>query len=110
MWQSRPRCQGPSPRWAGALSLVGTILLIAGCDPDVSSSASRKMPPAGGEGGGAAGLRRDGQPAAKPQPVAKANSGIEGDRMQVFAPVVMTKQTESSPFRFAEIAQPAGID
>ena len=30
--------------------------------------------------------------------------------MQSFAPVVMSKQTESSPFRFAEIAREAGID
>jgi enediyne biosynthesis protein E4 len=30
--------------------------------------------------------------------------------MTSFAPVVMSKQTESSPFRFAEIAKEAGID
>ncbi len=30
--------------------------------------------------------------------------------MTVIAPVVMCKQTESSPFRFAEIAKEAGID
>ncbi len=30
--------------------------------------------------------------------------------MQSFAPIVMSKQTESSPFRFAEIAKEAGLD
>ena len=30
--------------------------------------------------------------------------------MTVIAPIVMSKQTESSPFRFAEIAQESGID
>ncbi len=40
----------------------------------------------------------------------EAGAEIEGDRMTKFAPVVMSKQTESSPFRFAEIAREAGID
>ncbi len=35
---------------------------------------------------------------------------IEGDRVKSFAPIVMSKQTESSPFRFAEIAKEAGLD
>jgi hypothetical protein len=39
-----------------------------------------------------------------------AGTGIEGDRMTSFAQVVMSKQSESSPFRFAEIAKEAGID
>ena len=38
-------------------------------------------------------------------------STIEGDRMTVVSsPVVLTKQTESSPFRFTEISKEAGID
>ncbi len=37
-------------------------------------------------------------------------SHIEGDRMQSIPKAVMSKQTESSPFRFAEIAKEAGID
>ena len=37
---------------------------------------------------------------------------IAGDRMSgvPIAPIVMSKQTESSPFRFSEIAQQSGID
>ena len=38
-------------------------------------------------------------------------SKIEGDRLPVIPrEIVLTKQTESSPFRFAEIAKEAGID
>ena len=33
-----------------------------------------------------------------------------GDRMQVIPKTIMSKQTESSPFRFAEIAKESGID
>jgi hypothetical protein len=41
----------------------------------------------------------------------KMVSQIEGDRLSVIpAPVSLTKQTESSPFRFGEIAKEAGID
>ena len=52
----------------------------------------------------AAGRSPEGLTAAKP-PSTKPASGIEGDRLAVFAPIVMTKQTESSPFRFAETRQ-----
>ena len=49
-------------------------------------------------------------PAAKPalRPV----SHVEGDRQANFLPetIVLTKQKESSPFRFAEIARDSGID
>jgi len=37
-------------------------------------------------------------------------SAIAGDRVQAIPTVVLSKQTESSPFRFAEIAREAGID
>ena len=38
-------------------------------------------------------------------------SNIEGDRMAVVSPAIsLTKQTESSPFRFAEVSKEAGID
>jgi hypothetical protein len=41
----------------------------------------------------------------------KVVSTIEGDRLTVIpTTIVLTKQAESSPFRFAEIAQQAGID
>jgi hypothetical protein len=42
---------------------------------------------------------------------AKTLSTIEGDRMTVVsAPVTLTKQLESSPFRFAEVSKEWGID
>ena len=43
---------------------------------------------------------------------AKAKPAVVGDRLSSVSaePVVMTKQTESSPFRFAEIAKESGID
>jgi enediyne biosynthesis protein E4 len=41
----------------------------------------------------------------------KIVSTIEGDRLSVIpTTIVLSKQTESSPFRFAEIAKEAGID
>ena len=40
----------------------------------------------------------------------KMVSTIAGDRVQAMPTVISSKQTESSPFRFAEIAQEAGID
>ena len=60
--------------------------------------------------------RRPGKTGAAPggasgkQPEGKAASQIAGDRIQSFAPIVMSKQTESSPFRFEEIAKRAGLD
>ena len=49
-------------------------------------------------------------PPVKQTGQSKIVSGVEGDRVTVIAPVVMSRQTESSPFRFAEIAKEAGID
>jgi hypothetical protein len=48
--------------------------------------------------------------AAKRPDASTTVSQIQGDRMQSIPKASMTKQTESSPFRFAEIAQEAGID
>ena len=48
--------------------------------------------------------------AAKRPDASTTVSHIQGDRMQSIPKATLTKQTESSPFRFAEIAQEAGID
>ena len=50
--------------------------------------------------------------AATLEPLVKLALAVEGDRQAgaVVAPTTMTRQTESSPFRFAEIAKEAGID
>jgi hypothetical protein len=83
---------------------------MTGCDANVASSPSRGAPLRGGEAGPSIASPKAGQGQPQPAPAAKAAPGIEGDRMQVFAPIIMTKQTEPSPFRFTEIAQEAGID
>jgi enediyne biosynthesis protein E4 len=44
------------------------------------------------------------------KPADANDSQITGDRITSFPPIVMSKQTESSPFRFVEIAKSAGID
>ena len=48
--------------------------------------------------------------AAKRPDASTTVSHIQGDRMQSIPKATLTKQTESSPFRFAEIAKEAGID
>ena len=88
----------------------------AGCESRGLLVDERASALDGGDGG-----RRSADPAERPAPSrrrrpggqagrGKAGPQIEGDRMTSFAPVVMSKQTESSPFRFAEIAKEAGID
>ena len=42
------------------------------------------------------------------RPVGGKNPQIKGDRIESFVPIVMSKQTESSPFRFTDIAKEAG--
>jgi hypothetical protein len=51
-------------------------------------------------------------PTPTPTQAARPVSHIEGDRQADYLPdkIVLTKQTESSPFRFAEIARESGID
>ncbi len=50
--------------------------------------------------------------AATLEPLVKLALAVEGDRQAgaVVAPTTMTRQTEPSPFRFAEVAKEAGID
>ncbi|MGO9921319.1 MAG: CRTAC1 family protein [Isosphaeraceae bacterium] len=104
--------------WVG----LGMSILLAGCDsggnslPSASSSVRSPATASGAKSvASAAGLatpRRG--PSGKEAPGQGDQAKmvqIEGDRLAVIpAPVVLTKQTESSPFRFAEIAQDAGID
>ena len=100
-----------------SLSMLGSFVLVSGCDrgsandrdslPEViTESGSGSLPPREAKASNAAG-------AADPAPAGQSNvvSKIEGDRLQVIPrEIVLTKQTESSPFRFAEIAKEAGID
>jgi hypothetical protein len=92
--------------WAVGLGILGASAAAAGCGSPLSSSTGGNGPSPSASPAVVVG---DGGQTGK-QAQEKAGSGIEGDRMTKFAPVVMSKQTESSPFRFAEIAKEAGID
>jgi hypothetical protein len=96
--------------------LVMMTLMLAGCEPAVSPGASAARPgPAGSTRGG---LARDlkavgkspSDASADSKSQAKVVSKIEGDRISVVAPIVLSKQEESSPFRFAEVSREWGID
>jgi hypothetical protein len=94
------------------------MILVAtagGCETAVSPGASPAKPGAPGSRTGSFADRGASGKGALDRPAGGNNqsrvSTIEGDRMTVVAsPVVLTKQTESSPFRFTEIAKEAGID
>jgi hypothetical protein len=106
---NRPRRHGPSILLMSTLSVLGTVMLCSGCDSG-SSSTSSAVQPAPGAAGAAPGSV-PGFPDTKQPEQMKMLSTIEGDRLQtIVPPIVLTKQTESSPFRFAEIAKEAGID
>jgi enediyne biosynthesis protein E4 len=104
-------------RFASASILVGMLVVFAGCDASPSSASNagtaRPAVKAAEKGAGAANEAGKGLPklpAPNQSGQSKVVSKIEGDRVTVIAPIVMSKQTESSPFRFAEIAKDAGID
>ena len=89
--------------------VVGT----AGCDsasPSVRPAAGAKSTTAPVKSGGPGKAQAPGEP-SRSNSKAEMVSTIEGDRMTVVAPsIVLTKQTESSPFRFTEVAKEWGID
>lgn len=102
-------------RLTGGLGILGFLLAaitFAGCESatpsDVPGPASSRLPAARDSQGGKA--RASGE-AAKPAAKKEQLSTIAGDRQTVVAPaIVLTKQTESSPFRFAEVAKEWGVD
>jgi hypothetical protein len=105
------RC-GPG-RWsrrASGLGLLALMGVLTGCDTSTSPGTSRpSSTPAIGRNPTAAGSASRSAPGASSQ--SKVVSTIEGDRLTVVsAPVVLTKQTESSPFRFTEVSKEWGID
>jgi enediyne biosynthesis protein E4 len=108
MGQGNPTRRKASLGWALRLGILGALTAAAGCDSGSSSSGGAaplgKTPILSGTGAGTSPAGDGGQTGKQ------AATEIEGDRMTKFAPVVMSKQTESSPFRFAEIAKEAGID
>jgi enediyne biosynthesis protein E4 len=104
-------------RLASALMLLGILVVFTGCDASPSSVLNAGTSrPAGGASEKRVGATNEtgkdlpGLPTPNQSGQSKVVSKIEGDRVTVIAPIVMSKQTESSPFRFAEIAKDAGID
>ncbi len=94
-----------SVRGSLGLGAVLALVAISGCgSPATSTGGSAPAPPI---------AKTESNPSTKSDiaPEKKElGTQIEGDRMQSYAPVVMSEQTESSPFRFQEIAKEAGID
>jgi enediyne biosynthesis protein E4 len=98
-----PLCRHTVP--AHLVAIICLSALPGGC------GMSTEPESAGGSSSTAPGASAP-SPAVAKTPAAKATASVEGDRMSgaVQEGATMTKQTESSPFRFAEIARGAGID
>ena len=101
-------------RWPWRLASLGMVLVLAGCDSIGGSGSTGANPRSVEAGGGLSGRTSSTGGAASNHATstgksqAKVVSQIEGDRLTVVAPVVLSKQTESSPFRFAEDRQGGG--
>jgi hypothetical protein len=104
--------------WVMAFSLIGVGfgLSMTGCGraPSSAPTGTEATAPAGPgapvvtpvAGGGTTGKVNPTEPKS-----AKMVSSIAGDRVSIIpTTAVLSKQTESSPFRFAEIAKESGID
>jgi hypothetical protein len=118
MCQGYPTRRNASFRWVRAGWIVGAVLAISGCNSatSTSSSGAGSTPVVtkgrDASGPGAPGRSRLSLVGVAPGKPADGGMGsqIDGDRVKSFAPIEMSKQTESSPFRFAEIAKEAGLD
>jgi enediyne biosynthesis protein E4 len=99
MRTNQPADRGRSPLHPFLLTALLAGTFLSGCKDESALSG------AAGPGGPV-----PGQPGQQPGSTKNAAPHIEGDRMQSIPKIVMSKQTESSPFRFAEIAKEAGID
>ena len=97
---------------SGRVCLLISLLLLAGCESTAPSGSTGNRPGTTGAAdrtGAGKSTGPEAKSAGKTQ--SKVVSTIEGDRMTVVsAPVVLTKQTESSPFRFTEVSKEWGID
>jgi hypothetical protein len=111
-----------TPLQVAACLLIGLASALVACGCDAGADSGSLLGKSASGPAVAGGDRTEPAPGARqPEILAKpaANSGdqgkivsqIEGDRLTVIpASVSLTKQTEPSPFRFAEIAKEAGID
>ncbi|MDG3003989.1 CRTAC1 family protein [Paludisphaera mucosa] len=109
---------GPGTRVAGlsrglAGAAFAALLALAGCGgggggPDPEARPAGKVAAASGRPGPTSKPSTPRPTAKKP---AQAVSSIPGDRVTlVTSSVVLSKQTESSPFRFAEVSKEWGVD
>jgi hypothetical protein len=93
------------------LGCLALVLILAGCESGTAPGAPGTRPRSAPGDAKAAGKLPGLDVSSGSKSQAKAASTIEGDRMTVVsAPVVLTKQTEPSPFRFAEVSREWGID
>ncbi len=91
-----------------SLMMLATAVTVAACKDE---SATPEGAGTGGTSPDQVGSAKPGSAAVKPSELSKQPSTIAGDRIQSIPKnIVLSKQTESSPFRFAEIAKEAGID
>ncbi|WP_250847248.1 CRTAC1 family protein [Aquisphaera insulae] len=100
--------------------LAGVLLLstVVGCESSSGPEPARGRPPEATKSGAAksAGSTQSGKPASSAasstsnSQAEPLKSTIAGDRQTVLSTVSLTKQTESSPFRFTEVAKDWGID
>jgi hypothetical protein len=96
------------PLWA--LSTACAILAAAGCGGagGGDAAAGKGAESASAKAKARAGAGAAAEPKKKP---AQAVSGIEGDRVTLLSDSpTLSKQTEPSPFRFAEVARESGVD
>ena len=95
------------------LAWITLIFFVAGCGESEAPGAPGSKPRMAPRNAGDTGKLPDLGSKSKSKSQAKDQlvSTIEGDRMTVVSPAIsLTKQTESSPFRFTEISKEAGID
>ena len=106
MYPSRPCPFARSARFSVTAMILMVALACSGCSSE-SSSSERQPDSAAGSAPSPSATA----PLSKQTETGKQVSAIAGDRVQAIpSTVVLSKQTESSPFRFAEIAKEAGID
>ncbi|WP_068419406.1 CRTAC1 family protein [Planctomyces sp. SH-PL62] len=96
----------------GVAAWAALALAVAGCgkegDGEVSEPAGTASPGATRPAGKTAARSSTSAAAKKP---ARAVSSIAGDRVTLLSDsATLSKQTESSPFRFTEVAQEWGVD
>ncbi len=94
------------------LGALGLALLLAGCGtPEAPGAPGTKKGSLRGDlraAGKLPGLDATSQ--SKSQAKDKVVSTIEGDRMSVVSTGTLSKQLESSPFRFTEVSRESGVD